>query len=97
MLRKLFLIPVLGAFLAIGAANAQVYIGVAPPRPIIEHRGPPPGAGYVWTPGYHRWDGHAHVWVAGAWQLPPRPHGRWVAAHWVHRPGGWVLIEGHWR
>ena len=54
MLRKLFLIPVLGAFLAIGAANAQVYVGVAPPRPVIEHRGPPPGASYVWTPGYQR-------------------------------------------
>ncbi|MGD1069372.1 MAG: YXWGXW repeat-containing protein [Bryobacteraceae bacterium] len=97
MLRKLFLIPVLGVFLSIGAANAQVYVGVAPPRPVIEHRGPAPGAGYVWIPGYHRWDGHAHVWVAGYWQLPPRPHAHWVAARWAHRPGGWVLIEGHWR
>jgi hypothetical protein len=97
MLRKTLLTSALGLMLAIGAANAEIYVQVGPPRPVIERRVPAPGPGYIWTPGYHRWDGHAYVWTAGAWVQPPRPHARWVAHHWVHRPGGWVLVEGHWR
>jgi len=29
--------------------------------------------------------------------MPPRPHARWVAHRWVHRHGGYVMVEGHWR
>src|ERR1700692_1300555 len=97
MFRKSLLSTAFGVFLAIGAANAQVVVRVGPPRPLVETRVPAPGAGYVWTPGYHRWDGHAHVWVPGAWVRPPHARAHWVASRWVHRPGGWVLVEGHWR
>ena len=96
MKRNLLLASVLGAFLSVGAF-ADVVVRVAPPRPLVERRIPPPGRGYVWTPGYHRWDGRAYVWVPGAWVLPPRPHVHWVPAHWAHRRGGWVVVEGHWR
>jgi WXXGXW repeat (2 copies) len=98
MFRKSFLSAALGVFLAIGAANAaEVVVRVGPPAPIVETRVAAPGPGYVWTPGYHRWDGNRHVWVAGSWVQPPRPHAHWVAHHWVRRNGGWVLVEGHWR
>lgn len=97
MLRKGLLISIFGAALAVMPAAAQVYVRIGPPHPLVEHRPPAPGPRYVWTPGYHRWDGRAYVWVPGAWMLPPRPHARWVAAHWAHRRGGWVLVEGHWR
>jgi WXXGXW repeat (2 copies) len=97
MFRKSLLSTAFGVFLAIGAANAQVVVQVAPPRPLVETRVPAPGPGYVWTPGYHRWDGRAYVWAPGAWVLPPRPHAHWVAHRWVHRNGGWVMVEGHWR
>ncbi len=97
MLRKSLLASVFGAILAVGAANAQVYVHIGPPRPVVEHRVPAPGPGYVWTPGYHRWDGHAYVWTAGAWVRPPHPGAHWVPARWVHRPGGWMMVEGHWR
>ena len=66
-------------------------------RPLHERRLVAPGRGYVWTPGYQRWDGRAYVWAPGAWVLPPRPRARWVPAHWAQRRGGWVFIEGHWR
>ena len=95
MFRKSILSTAFGVFLAIGAANAQVVVQVAPPRPLVERRVPPPGVGYIWTPGYHRWDGRAYVWVPGAWALPPRPHAHWVAHHWVHRRGGWIMEEGY--
>lgn len=97
MLRKFFLSAVMGAMMVAGASAADVFVQIGPPRPLVERRVPPPGPAYVWTPGYHRWDGHAYVWTAGAWVMPPHPHAHWVAARWVHRPGGWVMVEGHWR
>jgi hypothetical protein len=79
------------------ALSADVIVNVRPPAAIVETRPVAPGVGYVWTPGYYRYDGGRHVWVGGAWVQPPRPHAVWVAHKWVHRRGGWVLVEGHWR
>ncbi len=97
MFRKALLSSAFGLLMAVGAANAQVVVQVAPPRPIVEVRPVAPGPNYVWTSGYHHWDGHAYVWTQGAWVVPPRPHARWVAHRWEHRNGGWVMVEGHWR
>lgn len=93
------LIPLIfaGFMAATPMFGQEVFVRVAPPRPLVERRIPAPGPGYVWTSGYHRWDGRAYVWMPGAWVRPPRPHAHWVAAHWAHRGGGWVLVEGHWR
>jgi len=77
--------------------RGRVYIRVGPPAPIVETRVVAPGPGYVWVPGYHSWDGRAYVWAPGAWVRPPRPHAHWVKAHWTHRGGGWVFVEGYWR
>ncbi len=97
MIRKMLSIALMGAGLAISASAADVYVRVGPPRPLHERRLPAPGRGYVWTPGYHRWDGRAYGWAPGAWVQPPRARAHWVPARWVHRPGGWVFMEGHWR
>jgi len=97
MFRKSLMGFVFASALAFSAAGAEVVIRVAPPREIVETRVPAPSRGHVWIAGYHRWDGHAYVWVPGRWELPPRPHARWVKHHWVHRGGGYVLVEGHWR
>jgi hypothetical protein len=86
----------LGAALAIGA-SADVVVRIAPPRALVEKRPPAPVRGYVWTPGFHRWDGRAYVWVPGVWVKPPRPRARWVAPHWAKRGITWVFVEGHWR
>lgn len=79
-----------------GAAAAQVYVHVGPPRPVYERR-PVARPGYVWQAGYHRWDGNRYVWVPGAYAAPPRPHARWVAGRWVHGPRGYYWREGAWR
>jgi hypothetical protein len=98
MFRKTLLSTAFGLFLTIGMANAaDVVVRVAPPRPVVETRIAAPGAGYVWTPGYHRWDGNSYVWVGGSWVQPPRPHAVWVPHRWAHRNGGYVMVEGHWR
>lgn len=96
-MKKRILTLLLAATLLPAAAFAQVVVRVAPPAPIVETRGPAPGPEYVWEDGYHRWDGGRYVWTPGRWDRPPHPHAHWVAHRWVHRRGGYVLVEGHWR
>jgi hypothetical protein len=96
MLKKRLIGVVFASLLTFGASGEEIVVRVAPPRPVVEKRVAAPGPGYVWIAGYHRWDGSAYVWAPGRWELPPRPHAHWVAHRWVHRHGGWVLVEGHW-
>jgi hypothetical protein len=79
------------------ATLAQVAIRIGPPPPIVERPGPPPGARYVWVPGYHRWNGTRYVWVRGHYVIPPRRGAVWVPPHYDQRPGGYIFIAGHWR
>ena len=97
MLRKLLLATLFAGSLSFSAFAADVYVRIGPPRPLVDRRPVAPGRGYIWAPGYHRWDGRAYVWSPGQWMLPPHRHARWVPAHWVHRRGGWVFVEGYWR
>ena len=97
MFRKGLYSLVFAGMLAVTPLAAQVYVTIAPPKPLVERRIPAPGPGYVWVPGYHRWEGGAYAWTAGRWVMPPRPHARWVAGHWTHRSRGWVWVEGRWR
>jgi len=98
MFRKGLIAGVFAAVLAaVPMMAAEVVVRVAPPAPIHERMVPAPGPGYVWTPGFHRWDGRAYVWVPGSWVRPPHARAHWVRAHYVRRGGGWVLVEGHWR
>ena len=82
-----------------GTALAQVdfslVIGNAPPPPRFESL-PPPRHGYVWAPGYWRWDGYRHAWVAGHW-LRERPGYRYYPSEWVRVDNGWGWREGGWR
>ncbi len=97
MLKKIMLSSACGLLLAAGAMYADVVVRVRPPVAIRETRPVRPGPNYVWIGGYHRWDGNAYAWVPGRWEVAPHPHAVWVQHRWVHRHGGWVLVEGHWR
>jgi len=97
MFRKWLLGAIVFGIASSAALSADIVVRVAPPPPVAERRMLAPGPAYVWTPGYHRWDGRAFVWVPGAWVLPPRRHAQWIPAHWVHRRHEWFFVEGHWR
>jgi len=89
---------VLGAAGFAGGAQADrtyvVDIQVAPPPDRVEHV-PPPRHGYVWAPGYWRWDHGHHVWVKGHYVHERQGH-QWVNHHWVQRGDRWHFEEGHW-
>jgi hypothetical protein len=82
--------------LAFSAGATEIVVRIAPPHMVIEKRDHRPGGEYVWVQGYHNYDGGHYVWVQGRWERPPRHHSHWVAHHWVHRHGGYVLVQGHW-
>jgi hypothetical protein len=97
MLKKIAMAALLAVTLCPAVSFAQVSIRIGPPAPVVEVRGTPPGEGYVWVDGYHRYENDHYVWTAGHWDRPPHRGGHWVAHRWVHRHGEWVLVEGHWR
>ena len=85
-----------GAACAPHAKVVYVYVPTAPPAAEREVVVRSPGAGYVWIPGHHRWDGHVYVWISGRWERPPGHHGHWVSGSWHHASHGWYWVEGHW-
>ena len=91
-------VPLLfAATVSFAEVHVNVYVPTRPPVAIIETRPIAPARGYVWIPGYHRWDGRAYVWVGGRWDEPPRGHRRWAAGQWRHHRNGWYWSEGRWR
>jgi hypothetical protein len=97
MFRRGLVTLVLGCFLTGTGFSAEIIVRTRPPRPLHERRLHSPGPGYVWAPGYHRWDGRAYAWSPGQWMNPPHRRAHWVPSHWQHRRDGWVFVEGHWR
>ena len=55
---------------------------------------PPPRAGFVWAPGYWRWDGIA-CWHDGYW-VRERTGYHWVPDSWESRSGHYHYNRGHW-
>jgi hypothetical protein len=78
-------------------AGTRVYAQVAPPAPLVEAVAVPPGPGYVWVPGYYRWDGRTYFWAPGRYAVPPRPHAAWVPGRWNRHHQGWYWTNGRWR
>ncbi len=95
-MKKLFIAALLGAALAAGPAQAQVYARVGPPPPVVERVGPS-RIGYVWIPGHHRWNGRRYVWVSGHYARPPRRTAGWIPGRGVQRRRGGIYVNGPWR
>ena len=84
----------LGSVAMPAAAQITINIGVAPPAPRYEVV-PAPRSGYVWAPGYWRWQDQQHVWAKGRW-LEARPGSYWVADRWEPRDGRHYYAPGRW-
>jgi hypothetical protein len=82
-----------------GSATTEIVVQgdpPPPPPPQQETVPPPPSPEYTWVGGYHRWDGHAYVWVNGRYERRPHEGATWRAAHWEPRGNGHVWIDGGW-
>jgi hypothetical protein len=77
--------------------SGRVFVRVGPPPPLVEAVAVAPGPGFVWVPGFYRWDGVQYVWVPGRYERPPRPRARWVPPHWERGRRGWYVVAGRWR
>jgi hypothetical protein len=75
-------------------AHTDVIVGIAPPAARVEVV-PRARVGYVWTPGYWRWNGRHHVWVGGYW-IPSRAGWRWAPARWEPYGPRWRYRAGYW-
>jgi hypothetical protein len=80
-----------------GPSTNDVEITQAPPTVRVETQTVSPGANYVWTRGYWRWNGATYVWVPGSWLVRPRPAAVYVEGHWLRRGGRYVWVAGTWR
>ncbi|MCC4591527.1 YXWGXW repeat-containing protein [Xanthomonas campestris pv. cannae] len=99
--RPLLLATLLGGALVGGMAAAPAHarevvelsVRAAPPPPIVERVVVRPG--YVWMPGYWRWNGHRHVWVAGRYVVE-RPGYVYVGPRWEHYGPAYRFHAGYW-
>ena len=80
----------------VSEARTRIYVRIAPPPIVVEQRTVAPRPGYVWQPGYHRWNGQAYAWTAGTWNRPPYRNARWVPGRWVQERRGHYWVAGHW-
>jgi hypothetical protein len=78
-------------------AGVGIVVGIAPPVAVVEPVPVVPVPGYIWRPGFYRWDGVRYIWVRGRYLAPPYAGAAWVPGRWVVRGGGYVWFGGHWR
>lgn len=75
----------------------RTYLQEAPPEPIEEDAGIPPGDNYFWNPGYWSYSDNTqeYQWVSGSWE---ELDFNWVLvpAHYVWRPEGYLFIPAYW-
>jgi WXXGXW repeat (2 copies) len=96
-MKKHILTAACALFLTVGAANAQIVVRIGPPPPRPVEVVPAPREGFVWVPGYHRWNGRRYVWVGGAYRRPVHRGAAWVPGEWREERGGHVWHRGYWR
>jgi len=75
--------------------SGALEVDVAPPAPVVEQT--TIREGYVYTPGYWRYEepSRKHVWVKGDY-VPERRGEHWVAHEWRENNGRYLFNEGHW-
>ncbi len=96
-IRVLFLTGALSVFGLTATYAQQITVRARLAEPPRVAPPPRPSHDHVWVEGEWVPNGGTYVYKPGYWELPPRPHARWVRGHWRHFRGGWAWIPGHWR
>jgi len=77
----------------VAGGYATVVAPQPPPPWTVERVRPRPG--YIWAPGYWRWDGRRYVSVRGHYERQ-RPGYHYAPGRWEHRRDGWHWHAGAW-
>ena len=79
-------------------AAVSLSVNIAPPPLPVYVQPEIPAPGYLWTPGYWRWDPAAadYFWVPGTWVAPPAVGLLWTPGYWGWGPGGYFWRAGYW-
>ncbi|HWE99712.1 MAG TPA: YXWGXW repeat-containing protein [Caulobacteraceae bacterium] len=79
-------------------APRREYARYAPPPIPTYDQPPPPGEGYMWTPGYWGWTDadEDYYWVPGVWVMPPDPGLYWTPGYWAFVDDEYVWSPGFW-
>jgi hypothetical protein len=75
--------------------NVNIVVPIAPP-PVLVEAAPPPRVGYIWAPGYWRWDGGRYVWAEGRWERARDGH-QYNPPAWRKDGDKWRFHEGGWK
>lgn len=79
-----------------GMTVGIVYAERRPPPDRVEVIVASPGTGYVWVPGYWRWERNDYHWNRGRWVRAQHGHHRWMPGHWEKSRHGWYWVDGRW-
>jgi len=85
----------LGAASLPALAETRVVIRSAPPAMQVEDV-PAARHGYVWAPGYWRWQNRRHVWARGHWERERRGQ-RFEPARWEQRGDRYYFAAPRWQ
>ncbi len=99
LLKKMALAAVVAGFVGAAVpAEAQIYVKIRPPRPVVRVTARPPRpAGAVWIEDDWRANGDRYDYAGGRWEAPPRPGYAWRPGHWRNTPRrGYVWVPGQW-
>jgi hypothetical protein len=82
-----------------GNRGAEIRVPSEPPLPRFESAPVKSDAASVWVPGFWDWSEREATWhwVAGSWQVPPRPGAVWMPPSHVRQGSGWALTRGGWQ
>ena len=79
-------------------AAVSVFVNISPPLLPVYVQPPIPSPGYLWTPGYWRWDPISadYFWVPGTWVAPPAVGLLWTPGWWGWVDRGYLWHGGYW-
>ena len=79
--------------------QSAIRVPEEPPLPQFESAPVKPADSSVWVPGFWDWSERdaSWQWVAGRWEVPPRPGAVWVPPSHARSGNGWVLTRGGWQ
>ena len=98
-LQRMLCAIALAAALPLAAhAAISISVNIAPPPLPVYVQPPIPAPGYLWTPGYWRWDPMAadYFWVPGTWVSPPAVGLLWTPGYWGWGGDGYFWRGGYW-